>query len=453
MRLILIISILTCLSAWPQYLQAQDTGDKVLFTLEECIKYALENNEDVTHAGYARDIAKAQVGETTAQGLPQINGSAELARNLIIQQVIVPAIFINPDAAEGEVAALPFSTNYTGLVNVSATQMIFDGSYFVGLKAARTFLELSRKDEVKSKIDVTEAVSKAYYAVLVSLERLPLINENYSRLDTLLRETTLMYENGFAEKIDVDRVRVQFNNVKVERQNIERQIILSYSLLKFQMGMGIHEEIALADKLSDIEFEVPDYDFENFGYENRIEYSQMQTNRDLAQLDLRNNTAQYLPKLSAFASYGANMGTNTSSKIFNFDDTWFANSSIGARLEIPIFDGLLKSYRIQNNRIQIAQAENQLRKLKNNIDLEIQQSSINLKNSVEAMEAQKENLALAEEVFRVTKIKFQQGVGSNIEVIDAEIAFKEAETNYFNALYDALVSKVDLQKALGTLLE
>ncbi len=447
MKVLTILALL--LSSLSYHIRAQEA---TAMTLEQCIEYALGNNENIKNAQYERQLAKTQVGEIRAQALPQISGLGELSHNPLIQQIIVPNIF-DPTGNPEELIAVQFGTNYAGNATVSATQMIFDGSVFVGLRAAKTFQELSRKDQIKTEIDVVEAVTKAYYMVMVTMERQKLIDDNYGRLDTLLRETKIMFDNGFAEKIEVDRIRVQYNNVNIERQNVSRDIEVSFYLLKFQMGMDIYEPIRLGNDIADIELDLELATYEGFDYPDRIEYSQMMTNRQLAKYELQNNQIQYAPRLSVFANGGAVMGTNEFSNIFNFGSSWFPFAAYGVRLEIPIFDGLLKSHRIQANRIEIAQTENQLSMLKNNINLEIEQSSTKLQNNLELLKAQEENRVLASEVFEVSKIKYQEGVGSNIEVIDAEIAFKEAETNYYNALYEVLVAKVEREKALGILLK
>ena len=448
-------------------LSAQDAEPDISYGLQECIDYALSNNVNVLNAELEKEISKATVGETRSEGLPQINGSINYTNNPAVQQQVIPnflapAVYQVLEAEDlatmpngGNFGEIPvgFGTKHTGRADLTVSQLIFKGSYFVGLQAAKTYKELASKEHVKTKVDVVENVTKAYYTTLVNQERLELIEKNFNRLDTLLRETQIMYDNGFAEKIDVDRIRINFNNIKTDLTQTERLVDISYILLKYQMGIPVDQEFKVTGNLSNIDFEYSFDDLNNFNYNQRIEYSQLQTNMSLVQLDMKNNRVQYLPELSAFANYGYNMGTNDSEKIFNFNDTWFNYAAVGLTLNIPIFDGLRKSYRIQKNKLQFKQLENQAENLKNSIDLEIKQAYDNLQNSVENLAAQEENRELAEGIYNVTRIKFQQGVGSNLEVVESETAYKEAETNYYNALYDALIAKVDLEKALGILSE
>jgi outer membrane protein TolC len=345
-----------------------------------------------------------------------------------------------------------FQQSYDGAVTLSARQLIFDGSFFVGMQAARTYRELSTKEHIKTKIDVTEAVSKAYYNALITSERLVLLESNFSRLDSLLSDTEALYANGFVEKIDVSRLKVQFNNLTVERNKLQQYAKISNDLLKFQMGMRLSENLEIDDSLDKMSFEAVEESTSEFNYSKRIEYSQLQTNVSLTQLEMKNNKVQYLPNLYANFNYGYLTAAAESNKLFT-SERWLNNGSLGLSLGIPVFDGFLKKNRIQKNKIQLKQIQQTMIMVENSIDLEIRQSKVNLNSAIENMAAQQENMELADEVFTVTKIKYEEGIGSNSEVLDADTALKESQTNYYNALFDALIAKVDLQKAYGTLLK
>lgn len=420
-------------------------------TLEESIEYALKNNILVKNAQLAIAASKATVGETTAQGLPQITGNVDVNKSLIVPSQPFPAIFFDPDAAEGEFIPVQFSPDYSGNLGVTVNQMIFNGSYFVGLQASKTYRQLAEFDKIKTELDVIENVKKAYYSVLVSQEREELVEANLIRIDTLLKETKVMFETGFSEKIDVSRIQVQHNNLKTELDRARSATKISLDLLKLQMGMDVSQSLGLAETIADLEMT---FDVEPLAGESgmrRVELDQLQTNLDLARLDLKNNQAQYLPRIDANLNY-TRMGFGASLKeIFNSE--WYPGSILGVSLEIPIFDGLAKSYRIQQNRVQIQQFQNQLYDQEQRIITEESEARANLQNSLNALEVQLENRKLAMEVFRTTKIKYQEGVGSNFEVVEADAALKEAETNYYSALYDALIARVDLEKALGILRE
>ena len=428
-------------------------------SLEKCLEYAFKNNQNVNNAELERLIAQRDVNVTKTQGFPQINANIGYTNNFILQTTLIeagsfPGAGGDPNGPPSdELIELQFGIANQMQAGVTVSQLIFDGSYFVGLKAAKVYTDLTRKSLDQTKVAIAEQVTKAYYTALVNQERQALLTSNYQRLDTLLRETQVMYDNGFAEKIDVGRIQVQFNNAKTERDQNERLTEISYLLLKFQMGMPITQDIALADKIGDIAFDYKEKEESEFTYSDRIEYAQVLINQNLTRLDLRNNRVQYLPKLTASAGYGYNSGASQFSDLTNFGDRWFDYGNWGLSLSIPIFDGLQKHHLIQKNKLQLRQLENQANLLENQIDLEIVQARVDLQNSQETLVVQEENLALAQEIFDVTKIKYQEGVGSNLEVTEAQNALQQAETNYYSALYNALIAQVDLQKALGTLVD
>lgn len=430
----------------PDQSKAQDAQYSV--TLQEAVDYALVHNQNIINAQLDMVSAEAFVKENIATGLPQINGNIDLANNFELPTSFLPSEFF-PGGTPGEKLPVQFGTRYSGNAVLSATQMLFDGVFFVGLEAARTFQELSTKEHIKTKIDVVEAVTKAYYNVLVNKLTLELIDKNYGRLDTLLNETKIMYENGFAERIDVSRVQVQYNNIRVNQSNSVKMLTISESLLKFQMGMPIGNEIALADELSLEMFD--DAEDEKFNYDQRVEYSILQTRERLALLDIKVTKVDYLPKLDLYANVGAIAGTGSGATLFNLGNEWFWYGIVGVRMSIPIFDGLQKHRAVQQKEAKLNQIYNSYDLLKNGIDLQIQQTRVAYTNSVDFMNVQLENVKISEEVYNVTKTKYQQGVGSNIEVINADAEYKEAQTNFFTALYSALISKVDYDKALGKL--
>lgn len=421
------------------------------FSLDECISYALEHNQNIIIANLEMDAAKAKTGEYISAGLPQIDASANVNKNFILRRTWVDGSNFDPSVPEGTLIQLEFGTPYDSDYGIYLSQMIFNGSYFVGVKASKTYQELSRKDHIKSKIDVTESVTKAYYTVLVSKLSYETIEANYQRLDSLLKETEIMYKNGFAELLAYNRTKVEYNNLKTERQNSERSLEVSTALLKFQMGMPVDEGLEITDRLADLEFNVQEELEMNYSFEKRIEYSTLETNRMLAELEMKNNRSQYLPNIDLIASWGMNAGVKDFSDLGQFGNNkvWTDYQITGLTMNLPIFDGLYKSKKIQQNKIKLQQLEYQRTMLENNIKLEVDQYRQNLQNSLDQLTSQDENVKLAESVYNQAKIKYQEGVGSNLEIIDADNAFKQAQSNYFNALYDALISHVDYQKALG----
>lgn len=421
------------------------------FSLKEAVDYAVTHHVQIKNGQIDIANADAKINEIKAMGLPQVNGSVNYTNNLIIQRMFIPANTFNPSAPANEVVAAEFGVKNSGFANFGLTQLLFDGSYLLGLKASSVYKELSVKSLTQSKQQTAENVAKAYYSILVNEKRKQLFALNVGRLDTLLKETRALFAQGFVEKVDVQRLEVQANNLKTEFDNVNRLQEMAYSLLKFQMGYPMEEPIVLKDNLEQIKLNNSLVESQNgpFEYANRIEYSILKTQESLAELDVKSQKSGYLPRLILNANYGFNTGRKVIEDMVT--KPWFDNATVGFAIQVPIFDGFSKKYKT-------IQSENNLRKVrqsfdlvKSSIDLQRNQSMISLKNSLESLKEQKENLELANEISRVSRIKYQQGVGSNLEVLNAETSLKESQVNYFTALYNALIAKVELEKANGTL--
>lgn len=426
----------------------RDSG-KYSFSLQQSIDFAMKNQTQAMNAGYDEQIAKQKVKETIGIGLPQINGSFDVKNFLEIPTSVIPAQAFNPFASPDEFMAVQFGTKYSATAGVDASQLIFSSEYLIGLQATKTFLELSRKATQRTKIELTVAVTKAYYSVLLNDERMKLIDANVERLKKLMEDTKALNTSGFVEKIDLDRVTVAYNNLLVEKDKITRLMELGTGLLKFQIGMDQMANLILTDKLADVKF-LPDASADKFDYGKRVEYSLMQTQKTVSQLQLKRFKMGYLPTLAAYGSVSANAYRNKFD-IFDTKKGWYPMVLIGARLGVSIFDGLQNQHRIQSSKIELLKAENNMKMIQQSIDLELSSAKANLLNASSALDIQKKNIELAENIYKTSKIKYEQGVGSSLEVMSAETALKESQTNYFSALYDALISKVDYDKANGNI--
>ncbi len=455
-RLILIILVWLMIDMTLLPSLAQEApGDVQYMSLQQCLEYAYKHNEDIIIANLEIEKSQAKVGEYLSQGLPQIDAKAAVNKNFILRRTFLPADQFNPAAPADSVIELKFGLPYDGDIGLNINQMIFNGSYFVGLKATKALKELTRKDQIKTKTDITELVTKAYYGVLVAEISHNLILANYNRLDSLLRDTRIMYENGVAEKIDVNRTTVEFNNIKTQLTKSTRAIEINLEILKFQMGMPAFEKIEITETLSDIVFDANKDLNLGLDIQNRIEIAQLESQEELATYDMKNNKVQYIPNMDLYLSWGLNGGAKTFNDLGSLTNkhVWPDYQLAGIKLYIPIFDGLLKSKRIQQTKLKLRQISYQRMKLENSINLEVKQARYNLMTQIEQLENQKENMKLAREVYEDTKLKYQEGVGSNLEVIEADNAYKTAQNNYFTALYEAMIAKVDYEKALGVLLD
>ncbi len=522
-------------------LPVQPAAGPMPLSLSQAVHYAVKNKPTLLSTRLAEQTAHAKVGEIKAQGLPQVTFAANVADNYKLQKSLVDfgafagaplsgttltaadlakaqagqAVTLSP--AYGQIVATPpqplaFGLQYAGNSSMSLSQQLFDGSYLIGLKAAKVYEDLSKKQTQQAEIDVVEQVSKAYYSTLVARSRLTLLSRNVRRLDTLLYQTRQTFKAGFAEKLDVDRLQVQRNNLVVEQQKAQRLTELSVALLKFQMGVPQNQQVQLTDSLGAAVVDagalrqrlgvanfttggsnaaVPtapapaignNTDAQNrqdqqtalsgglpsqaaaaFNYNNRIEFSTLETQQALAGLDLRNRQVSAYPRLVFTAAYGFVGSAPAVGDLFAFrgpdsraangfpNQNWFGFGNVGLGLTVPVFDGFRRKYQVQQGRIQQQTIERGFETLRQSIDLQDAQSRTTLINALDVLDSQQANLTLAADVARVTRIKFQAGVGSNLEVITAETSLREAQTNYYSAIYDVLVAKVDRDKATGEL--
>ncbi len=416
------------------------------FTLADCIAYAYEHQDSVKNAALDVKSAQYKVRETIGVGLPQINGSAQFQDYFKVPAQVAPGDFFG---RPGELVPLRFAVKYSTTMTLQATQLLFDGTFLVGLQSAKTFKELSQKNFARTKIETNVNVTKAYYQVLVSNEQIKLYDANIKQLKQQLDETTQQNKQGFVEKIDVDRLAVQYNNLVTNRENVERGLVVYNQMLKFQMGMPVEEVLILTDKLENVNFaDTPQPSSDTSFYRNRIEYSLLETNKKLNEFDVKEKKARFLPSLSAFGNLSTSFYENNLSRLFNKN---YPFSFIGLSINVPIFSGGQRTNQLRQSKINVLKSQNDLHNLKNALTLQANIANVTYINSIKSLNNQKSNRTLAQEVLRVAKVKYQQGVGSSIEVSQAQTELENADNQYIQALYNVLVSKVDLDKAYGRL--
>jgi outer membrane protein TolC len=420
------------------------------FSLDEAVDYGIKNHGSIKNARVGIQDAELQIKEIKAAGLPQINGSFAYTYNAIVPTQLVAASNFNPQAKEGETVKFKFGVPWGGQAGIGVNQLIFDATWLVGLRAADTYRLMADQEVEKSKTSVAEMVQKAYYSTLVAQQRSQLIDLNLTRMDSAIFQTEQFFKAGFVEKIDIDRLKVQRNNLLTEKAKIKNLIALSYQLLKFQMGYPQNEPLELKEKLNaDIVKDMINLMSTEIKPENRIEFKQLETSRKLTMLNMERISKTQIPSVALSGSLGA----GHSNLKFNPFDNWFGSSAISLGIRIPIYDSGLRKIQVERQRLNLIKIDNGADLLKESFKLELGQAKVNLKNGFEALGMQEQNLELANEVLRVSKIKFQQGLGSSLEVVNAEADVKQSQNNYLSALYDVLIGKVDFDKIQGKLIK
>jgi len=442
------ITVIFLLAAF--FIKAQQNPAE--FTLQGAIDYAMKHN-----AGYLNSEADAKYynyrkNEIIGQALPQINGAFDLKDNVKLPTSILPGIILGP-AYAGQLIPVKFGVQYNATASGTVNQLIFSSDFLVGVQAAKELINLSQKNILRSKVETAQNVSKAYYGALITKERIKLLDLNIARVKILKDNTTALNQNGFAEKIDVDRLEVSYNNLNTEKEKTLRLMELSEVMLKFQMGYDLAQPITLTDNLDKaidadalqnvVSNDKPDPS-------KRPEFMVLQSQQKLNEYDLKRYRLSYMPTL---VGYGL-LATQFQKNQLDFNkNSWFALSYIGATLNMPIFDGLQKNARVQQAKINLLKIQNTFNQLKQAIDMEAQSTAVAYKNAVSSLQTQKKNIELARNIFEVTKKKYEQGIGSSLEVNTAENDLRQSETNYYNTLYDLIVAKIDYQKAIGTLVK
>jgi outer membrane protein TolC len=420
------------------------------FSLQQAIEYAIKNSPNFLNSQLDEKSAEYRRKEITGLGLPQVSGSIDIKDYIDIPTSLLPAQFFG--GAPGSFIPVKFGTKYNSTAGFSASQLIFSSDYIVGLQAAKEFMNLAKINITRTKADLFSQVSKAYYNVIINRDRIKLLQANIDRLKKIYDDTKAFNQQGFVELIDVERLEVQYNNLKTEKEKTDRLIELSEAMLKFQMGYKLTDQITLTDSLSINTDDVAELSASKVDVTKRPDYQLLQSQQILNNLDIKRLKMGYLPTIAAYGSYNFN-AQRQKFDFFDKSKDWFKISLIGATLNINIFDGLQRNYKIQQAKITSQKAENTIKNLELAAQLETNVASISYANAYATLQTQKRNMELAQHVFDISQKKYTQGIGTNLEITTAETSLKEAQTNYFNAVYDMLVAKIDYQKATGTLVK
>ena len=414
-------------------------------SLDQALEMALRKNTIMLNAALDIDYAETQVNELKAQGLPQVSGSADFSHTFKIPTQIIPGDFVGqPGTTIATQFGVPFNVN----VGVGASQLLFDGTFFLGLKAASEFVNISKLSASASEIDIKEGVTKAYYMALISQQNIGQLSTSLANIKKLQSETEQLYKAGFAEKLDLDRLTLSVSNLEININKLQNQAKLAKQLLLNTIGVDVNQELTLTSKIpgeptSDSYAAV-------FNPDNRIEIKLIDQQQELNQLNLKRYKMGYFPSLYGNLSYGSSTFASDG-KFGELGDDWYGNGRYAVSLNVPIFDGLYKKAKMDQAKIDIKKTENTKQQALLGMNLQVGQAKTNYLNALKTIELQKKSQDLAESIFNTTKIKFKEGIGSSFEMINAESELTQANTNYLNALYELNVTRIDLNKALGIL--
>ena len=414
------------------------------FTLENAVDYALENNRVSKNATSDLEIANAKKWETIATGLPQINAFIDYNNNLKQPVSLVPAEFFGGNP--GEFAELSFGTKQTIDGSVTLSQLLFDGSYMIGLASIKLYMDIAEKAKIKTDQEVKKATISAYGNALISQERVKILNKNLKNVKNNLDEIKKIYQNGFTELENVEQLTISYKSLKNSLDYAIKIEKTTLNLFKLIIGFDIEKEIALLDNLSGLTLKSFDLNksSENFEIEKNIDYQLSLNNKKSQQTLLRLEQAKALPTLRAFIKGGYD-GNNDSFKFFKPNQKWYGYSFVGVSMSVPIFSSLRKSAKTQQAKIEFEKSVIDYSESKKRILIELENAESEYQYALNSYNNAIENLKLAEKIERKNQIKFLEGLISGLELRQAQIQLYSIQNELLQSMLEVINKKTTLE--------
>ena len=418
------------------------------FSLEEAVTFALDSN--YTSINARRDIAKAikQKWETTAQGLPQIDGSLSYQNNLKQPITLIPAEFGGGEP--GTFTPITFGTKQNANAVGTLNQLIFDGSYLVGLKAAKAFLRFSENANEKTRLEVRKGVINAYGSVLLAQELIDIFEKNKTNLERNLFETRKIFENGLAEEESVEQLEITLLDIETQLTNVRRSKAIAKQMLNLALGIDVETPIVLTDDLDKLAGENISLALldASLNIEDNVDYKIANNLTEQRYFEMRLEKSKFLPRLSAFVNYGTSANSDDFT-FFNGDQKWYQSSVLGVSLNVPIFSSGMRRARTQRAEIALDQANTDFEQSKNEIKLDLTSARSNYQFAIEKYENSKKNLQLAERIENKNQIKFSEGLSTSFDLRQAQIQLYTAQQQYFQSMLDVINEKANLETVLN----
>ncbi len=426
------------------------------FTLDEAIEYALENNKTVKNAKLDVEAAKKQKWETTTIGLPQINAKVDYQNWLKQGSAFLPAILLSDQLRQdlglsiNDQFPVVFGTKQTLNATATLSQLLFDGSYLVGLQSAKVFLEISKNAKEKTDLEVRKAVINAYGNVLLTEESLKIIKGNKVVLEKNLNETQKIYENGLTEEENVEQLQITLTQINNTFQNAIRLKDISYKMLNITLGIDLNSKVQLKDSLESLTNQNITLSLLNAhdNIENTIEYKIAKNDKRAKELLLKLEKSKALPQLSAFIN-GGYSGNNQKFDFLNSKQKWFGSSLVGVNLNIPIFSSLGRSAATQRAKINLEKSQTNLTEIEQQIQLKIESAKSNYQFAIEQYINAKNNLYLAQSIEHKNQLKYSEGIATSFELRQAQTQLYASQQAYLKSMLNIITSKVELELVLN----
>lgn len=404
-------------------------------TLNQCVQYALVHQPTVNQSLTDEQIVNAEIKTRLADWYPQLNFDYSLQH------------YFKVPRTSGGTATLLGTKNYS-TAYFSVTQNIFNPDALLASKTANNIRSQAKQFTANNKVYVVLNVSKAFYDVLLSMQQINLVDQDITRLDRSVKDAFNQYKAGIVDKTDYKRAQISLNNSQAEKKQYSEALNAKFSVLKLLMGYPQDSSLNIVYDSLQLQSEIYIDTVQQVNYTNRIEYKILQTQQSLLQANLKYYKWSFIPTLSAFGDYDFTYANNDFSKLYNRD---YPSSYIGLTLNFPIFQGGKRTWQIRSANLQIDRLQYNFISLRDSIQSEYAQAVANYKSSLNDYYVQQDNVDLANDVYNTINLQYKAGVKTYLEVIVAESDLRNTQVNYLNALYEVLISKLDVEKALGTL--
>jgi len=435
---ILVISLVL----YSLFLKSQDS-----FTLNEAVEFGLINNSIAKNATNDVKIANAKKWETIATGLPQINSFIEYNNNIKQPISLVPAEFFGGNP--GEFSELSFGTKQTIDGSVTLTQLLFDGSYSVGLSSIKLYMDIAYKAKIKTDLEVKKSIISAYGNALVSEERVKILEKNLNNVKSNLDEIEKIYQSGLTEIENVEQLKITYVSIKNSLDYSYKLNKTSLNLLKLIIGYDIDKEIILSNSLQDLTLKsiLEKKSIENFEIDKNIDYLLALNNTKSQKTLLTLEKSKALPTLRAFIKGGYD-GNNDSFRFFKSDQKWYGYSIAGVSMSVPIFSSLRKSAKTQQARIEFEKSKIDLSESKKRIIIELDNAESEYQYAVSSYNSNVENVKLAEKIERKNQIKFIEGLISGLDLRQAQIQLYSIQNQLIQSMLEVINKKTNLEGIL-----
>ena len=428
-------------------IEAQESS--MTLSLQEAIDHAIKNSYDNKVAEKSIESAKKQKWETTTIGLPQIEGSVDY-QNFLKQQVsLIPAEFFGGNA--GEFAEVIFGTKQNVNAAVTLRQLLFDGSYLVGLQSAKTFLKISEQAKEKTELLTREAVINAYGNVLVSEKSIEILQNNKKILEKNLNDTRKTFENGLTEEENVDQLEITLGNIKSQLNSVNRLKEIAYQMLNITLGNDIDTQLKLTDSLDSLTEANISFDLigESFNFNSHIDYRIAENDRESKRLLMQLEKSKSLPTLNAFVNYGTQVFSNSTSLLDFSGERGFNYSLLGVSLKVPIFSSLKRSSRTQRAKIDLEIADIRLKETQEKLSLQVKTAKSDYQLSIEDYQTAVKNLDLAERIEKKQRVKFTEGISSSFDLTQAQNQLYTQQQTFIQSMLNVIAKKAALENALN----